>query len=132
MSAPSKIVSVSVMERISTAIDALKIDDTLPRTKRELERLSGLSHATVARAFIQDTREQHDQTSNPWRLTERFATITVETGRRTSQGIRTMDLEQQLKQKNETVRELRQVVDPTSPGPLRSVGAEHRTGSGRH
>ena len=111
MSAPSKTVSVNVMERISTAIDAMKNDDTLPRTKRELERLSGLSHATVARAFVQDTIEQVDHTVNPWRLTERFAAMTSETGRRTAQGMRNTNLEHQLKQKHETIRDLRQIVD---------------------
>lgn len=111
MSPIGKQVSESVMERVSVAIDALKIDDTLPRTKRELERLSGLSHATVARAFVQDAAVSATPGVNRWRLTDRFATMTVETGGRTSLSIRTMALEHQLEEKNDAIRKLEQTVD---------------------
>ena len=50
----SKKVSDHVFERVSLALDRLAADPTLRRTKRELERLSGLSHDAVARAFRQE------------------------------------------------------------------------------
>ena len=110
--AVGKPVSEEVMERISDAIDALRRDESLARTKRELERLSGLSHATVARAFVQDRSNQlNELASNKWRLSERFAAVSLDTGRRTVQGARNLDLNEQLNQKNAEISELRQVVE---------------------
>lgn len=50
-------VSEDVMSRVSDAIRVLSNDDSLPRTKRQLELISGLSHDAVARAFRQDFSE---------------------------------------------------------------------------
>jgi hypothetical protein len=52
-----KRVSEEVMDRVSAAIRVLAKDDSLPRTKRQLELISGLSHDAVARAFRQDAAE---------------------------------------------------------------------------
>ena len=107
-----KPVSEEVMERISDAIDALRRDESLARTKRELERLSGLSHATVARAFVQDVANAaNGLASNKWHLLERFNAVSLGTGRRTVQGARNLDLKAQLSQKNAEIAELRQVVE---------------------
>lgn len=63
-------VSVEVFERIVDAIQEISDSETLKRTKRQIENLSGLSHATVARAFAQDLREPND-----YAITERFAAL---------------------------------------------------------
>jgi hypothetical protein len=107
MTPTPKPVSESVMERVSVAIDALQLDGTLPRTKRELERLSGLSHATIARAFHQDLT----QPVSKWRITDRFATVTAATGGRSAQSVQKNRLLEQLMEKNARIRDLHQILD---------------------
>lgn len=51
-------VSDDVLRRIADAIDEIASNDELQRTKRQIEKLAGLSHPTVARAFAQDMREE--------------------------------------------------------------------------
>jgi len=51
-------VSDDVLRRIADAIDEIASNDELRRTKRQIEKLAGLSHPTVARAFAQDLREE--------------------------------------------------------------------------
>ena len=131
MNAASKPVSEGVMERVSDAIDALRHDETLSRTKRTLESLSGLSHATVARAFVQDAANAvNELESNKWRLSERFAAVSLETGRRTVQGARHLDLKAQLCQKNAEISELRQVVEQYAQAlyALQLANSEKHTG----
>ncbi|TDK23514.1 hypothetical protein E2F48_16115 [Arthrobacter crusticola] len=68
MPASRKRVSDDVMTRVSKAIDALAADQSAPRTKRQIEILSGLGHDAVARAFRQDAAES----DNPHRLNEKL------------------------------------------------------------
>lgn len=51
--------SNSTYERILAAITEMAQDDDAPRTKREIERRSGLGHDPVARAFRQDAQEDN-------------------------------------------------------------------------
>lgn len=48
-------VSEAALHQVSEAIDSILHDPSLSRTKRQIEKISGLSHATVARAFVQDS-----------------------------------------------------------------------------
>lgn len=64
-------VSDDVLQRVSAAVDELAAADDMPRTKRSVETLSGLSHDAVARAFRQD--RDH---GTPHRLSERFDALT--------------------------------------------------------
>lgn len=58
MTRTSPSVSEDVLRRIADAIDEIAGNDELQRTKRQIEKLAGLSHPTVARAFAQDLREE--------------------------------------------------------------------------
>lgn len=80
MPANRKRVSDDVMTRVSNAIDMLSSDDRAPRTKRQIELLSGLGHDAVARAFRQDAAEPN----TPFRLNQRFNHLIapLSTGRR--------------------------------------------------
>ena len=80
MPAKRKRVSDEVMTRVSTAIDALAADQNAPRTKRQIELLSGLGHDAVARAFRQDAAEPDNQYRLNARLNELIAPLG--TGRR--------------------------------------------------
>jgi hypothetical protein len=76
MPANRKRVSDEVMARVSAAIDALAADASAPRTKRQVEHLSGLSHDAVARAFRQDATEA----DNPYRLNEKMDQLLAPSG----------------------------------------------------
>lgn len=76
MPANRKRVSEDVMTRVSDAIHTLSSDDGAPRTKRQIELLSGLGHDAVARAFRQDATEP----DNPHRLNEKFNHLTGSVG----------------------------------------------------
>lgn len=52
-----KRVSDEVLSRIRNALQDIASDDRAPRTKREIERRTGLSHDAVARAFRQESEE---------------------------------------------------------------------------
>lgn len=52
-----KQVSAPVLEKITLALQQMRADPTMPRTKRQIERLTCLSHDTVARAFRQDAQQ---------------------------------------------------------------------------
>lgn len=106
MTAPAKTVSDDVLERVSDALNALEVDPALRRTKREIERITGLSHATVARAFAQDAQAAATGGVARWRLTERFARLTSETGRRSQQGAEESGHVQTIKEKNARIAEL--------------------------
>lgn len=67
-----KLVSDHVFERIILALNVIRHDNTRPRTKREIERIAGLGHDTVARAFRQDTNEH-----NTYRITDQFNALTA-------------------------------------------------------
>ncbi|WP_157571428.1 hypothetical protein [Kocuria rosea] len=62
-----KQVTPEVFRRIADAIDAMAVDDAAKRTKREIERRSGLSHDAVDRAFKQD-----EEAETEWHITRRF------------------------------------------------------------
>jgi hypothetical protein len=66
-----KRVSDEVMARVASAIVALAADENAPRTKRQIEHISGLSHDVVARAFRQDA----DEPDNQYRLNERLSEL---------------------------------------------------------
>lgn len=68
MTRTSPNVSDDVLRRIADAIEEISRNDSLQRTKKQIERLTDLSHPTVARAFAQDLR---DETS--FALNVRFA-----------------------------------------------------------
>jgi hypothetical protein len=100
MAAPNrKRVTDEVFERIGEAITLIAADTAAPRTKREIERLSGLAHDTVARAFKQDQLEE-----TPWKITARFlATGDASTHGRSPEQQRLHDAQQvieELKHKN--------------------------------
>lgn len=52
-----KQVSALVLEKITLALQQMRADPTMPRTKRHIEKLTCLSHDTVARAFRQDAEQ---------------------------------------------------------------------------
>ena len=104
MTGPSKIVSDEVLKKISDAVNAIEADASLPRTKEEIKRLTGLGHATVYRAFAQDAAAQAEQQSR-WRIAERFQALTQSTGRRSQLQAVAADLTRDLKTKGTEVRE---------------------------
>ena len=71
MPARKKRVTDEVMATVSNAIDALAADETAPRTKRQIERIAGLSHDVVARAFRQDAEEP----DNLYRLNSKLGAL---------------------------------------------------------
>lgn len=92
-----KRVSDDVMSKIVRAIEEIAADDHAPRTKREIEHRSGLSHDAVARAFRQDSEE-----ANAWAISEKLAALTDQgAGRRSPAQRQKLTLE-------ETIRDLRQ------------------------
>lgn len=61
MPAPrAKRTSKATFQRIVDALAQMKDDEDAPRTKREIERRSGLAHDAVARAFRQDADEDNE------------------------------------------------------------------------
>ncbi|WP_166870282.1 hypothetical protein [Salinibacterium sp. ZJ450] len=99
-----KRVSDQSMQAISDAIDAIARDDSLPRTKREIEKLTGLSHATVARAFLQDQAA----TVARWRLEARFTELTAHSGGRSPHAANVAELKSLLAQRNREITQLRE------------------------
>lgn len=67
-----KRVSDSVMQAIAGAITTIENSPDMPRTKRQIEALTGRSHDAVARAFVQDRTE-----NSPYRLSSRFEQLTA-------------------------------------------------------
>lgn len=63
--------SPDTFKRIVDAIDTMAADDSSPRTKREIERLTAYSHDAVARAFRQDAEEDND-----YSITAKFKVLT--------------------------------------------------------
>jgi hypothetical protein len=95
------------MQRISDAIDQLSTDSAARRTKRELERLTGLSHDAVARAFRRDTTE-----NSHWNLNGRFAALTdPDAGRRSPHEQQIHELRLKLRDKNTKIAELEVTLD---------------------
>ncbi len=63
-------VSDDVLRRIADAISEIASNDELRRTKKQIEKITQLSHPTVARAFAQDLREE-----TPFAINARFAEL---------------------------------------------------------
>jgi hypothetical protein len=98
-----KRVSDTAMARIKAATEEIGRDPAAPRTKREIQRRTGLSHDAVARAFRQDADEP-----------DRFGLNRAFTGlgegparRRTPEQARIHDLAATLAQRNRELAELR-------------------------
>ncbi|STZ73029.1 Uncharacterised protein [Mycolicibacterium fortuitum] len=66
-----KRVSDAVMRAIADAISTIGASSDMPRTKRQIEAITGRSHDAVARAFVQDRTE-----NSAYRLNSRFAQLT--------------------------------------------------------
>jgi hypothetical protein len=102
-----KRVTDEVMQRISAALDRMTNDHTARRTKRELERITGLSHDAVARAFRRDVEE-----NSRWNLTGRLAALTdPQAGHRSPQEQHVHELRQTLIKKNAQITELEASLD---------------------
>jgi hypothetical protein len=69
-----KPVGADVLLRVSAALDEMEDRPTTRPTKREVERISGLSHDAVARAFRQDM-----VATTPFRLTHRLQKLREDT-----------------------------------------------------
>lgn len=67
-----KRVSDAVMQAIADAITAIENSADMPRTKRQIEAITGRSHDAVARAFVQDRTE-----NSRYRLNSRFERLTA-------------------------------------------------------
>src|ERR1700680_2749830 len=107
MTRPPKRVGDGVFQRIAIALDTMADDPNAPRTKREVERRTGLSHDAVARAFRQDAAQ-----SSRWNLTDRYNELGERPTRRSdpeSRGIK--DLEAKIKAKNKRIFELEAALD---------------------
>lgn len=92
-----KRVTDEVMQKIIIAIEEIEADAAAPRTKREVEHRTGLSHDAVARAFRQDAEEE-----NTWNISQRLSDLTEDGANRRSPARR-----QQLSLED-TIRDLRQ------------------------
>ena len=107
MTRPPKRVGDDVLQRIAIALDTMAGDPDTPRTKREVERRSGLSHDAVARAFRQDAEH-----ASRWELTRRFNALGERPPRRRdphTQDIR--ELEEKVRAKNKRISELEAALD---------------------
>lgn len=105
---PSKTVSEDVYRRILLAMSVIEQDTSLKRTKREIERLSGLSHDAVARAFRKDKQDE----GRPWGLNDRYSTLTAGgASRRSVRDDEVRQLENEIAEKRRENRELRDTVD---------------------
>lgn len=67
-----KRVSDAVMQSIADAITTIENSADMPRTKRQIEAITGRSHDAVARAFVQDRTE-----NSAYKLNSRFAHLTA-------------------------------------------------------
>lgn len=95
------------MARIRTAIRTLDDDPSVPRTKRELQRRTGLSHDLVARAFRQD-----DEDPDRWQLRQHFEALSAGPVRRRTPEQATVDkLKGQLETRNAENALLRQQLN---------------------
>ena len=92
-----KRVSDTVMQQVADALVAIENDPDAPRTKRQVEEITGRSHDAVARAFAQDKTE-----NSPYRLNERFARLTANLTRGDSLN------EAAVRADRQTIAELRQ------------------------
>lgn len=97
-------VSEAALQQVSDAIDSILNDPTLSRTKRQIEKISGLSHATVARAFVQDSSGLGPQGLS---LTERFSTLASPTGGKSLERAEHLALEARLNERNEELKQLK-------------------------
>lgn len=101
MTLPVRPVSTDVLARVSAAIDQMTSKPDLPRTKRTIERLAGLSHDVVARAFRQDAELGTDQ-----RLNERFTDLTQAHGRQSPHQVELRAAEQRLAERGTRIADL--------------------------
>lgn len=102
-----KRVTDEVMQRISDALDRMSNDSGARRTKRELERITGLSHDAVARAFRHDVDD-----NSTWNLTARLAALTdPQAGHRSPQEQHMHELRPKLQEKNTQIAELEATLD---------------------
>lgn len=102
-----KRVTDEVMQRISDALDRMNNDHTARRTKRELERITGLSHDAVARAFRRDVED-----NSRWNLTGRLAALAdPQASHRSPQEQHTHQLRQALREKNAQIAQLQASLD---------------------
>lgn len=96
------------MQSVADAITTIENDPDMPRTKRQIEALTGRSHDAIARAFAQDRNE-----ANPHRLSARFEQLTAKLTRGDSLNAAAARSERQavaeLRQKN---RDLHKQVVP--------------------
>jgi hypothetical protein len=107
MTRPPRRTSDDVMQRIASALTAMAADPQAPRTKREIERRTGLSHDAVARAFRQDATG-----SSPWNLTARLTSLGERPARRSDPQARQIrDLQAKIKDKNKQITQLQQALD---------------------
>ncbi|EUA08601.1 hypothetical protein I546_4525 [Mycobacterium kansasii 732] len=60
------------MQAIADAITTIENSADMPRTKRQIEAITGRSHDAVARAFVQDRTE-----NSRYRLNSRFERLTA-------------------------------------------------------
>lgn len=67
-----KRVSDAVMQAIADAITTVENSPDMPRTKRQIEAITGRSHDAVARAFVQDRTE-----NSSYGLNNRFEQLTA-------------------------------------------------------
>lgn len=67
-----KRVSDAVMQAIADAITTIENSADMPRTKRQIEAITGRSHDAVARAFVQDRTE-----NSRYRLNSSFERLTA-------------------------------------------------------
>jgi len=104
----SKRVSDNALERISIALDRLAADPSLRRTKIEVERLSGLSHDAVARAF----RQEAEEPGSKWQLANRFQQLVdPEHGRRSPHDAALHEAKRTLQEKQAEVTRLEHDLD---------------------
>jgi hypothetical protein len=102
-----KRVSDEVMAKIAAAITEIGNDDQAPRTKREIERRSGLAHDTVARAFRQDAAED-----NTWRITAALGALIGSAIRRPAPALqRRLDAEQKAADLRQRLSETEHSLD---------------------
>ncbi|PCE13539.1 hypothetical protein AUC47_06905 [Microbacterium sp. SZ1] len=101
MSIKPAAVSDDVFERVLAAIEVMAGSATLRRTKREIEKVAGLAHATVARAFAQDLREP-----TRYAINERFNALQGETGGLSAEGVEERNKDEQLEQGKERIKVL--------------------------
>ncbi|CAN5132351.1 MAG: hypothetical protein ACSLEW_11675 [Nocardioides sp.] len=109
MPAPQrKRTSDETFKRIVEAIEKMAADDESPRTKREIERLTGYGHDAVARAFRQDATED-----NQYGITTKFKALTEElTASRVSPDRdKQIVIQRENRELKDQVRHLNQMLD---------------------